>query len=116
MSAFFIQEITIGIKLTYTECLGTKLIQLKLLGTKLKYGVKDNDQIRSLPFKEILCVKILIEGLLMVVFMTNFLQVQFGQAQLPFSLNSYIIIYFILLYVAQACATYKELRERVWRA
>ena len=32
-----------------------------MLETKLKYSVKDNDQIYSLLFKEILCVKILIE-------------------------------------------------------
>ena len=44
-----------------------------MLRTKLKYSIKDNDQIRNLLIKEILCVKILIEGLLMVVFMTNFL-------------------------------------------
>ena len=88
---------------------------VKMLETKLKYSVKDNDQIHSLLFKEILCVKILI-GLLMVVFMTNFLQVQFGRAQLPCNPNSYIVIYFILLCVAQAYATHRELRERVWRA
>lgn len=71
-----------------------------MLRTKLKYIVKDNDQIRSLLIKEILCVKILIEGLLMVVFMTNFLQVQFDRAQLPCSTHSYIVIYFILLCIA----------------
>ena len=87
-----------------------------MLRTKLKYSIKDNDQIRNLLIKEILCVKILIEGLLMVVFMTNFLQVQFDKAQLPCSPNSYIVIYFILLCVAQAYATHRELRERVWRA
>ena len=79
-----------------------------MLGTKLKYSVKDNDQIHSLPFKEILCVKILIEGLLIVVFMTNFLQVQFGRAQLPCNPNSYIVIYFILLSIAQAYATHMQ--------
>ena len=52
----------------------------------------------------------------MVVFMTNFLQVQFDRAQLPCSTHSYIVIYFILLCVAQAYATHRELRERVWRA
>ena len=34
---------------------------VKMLETKLKYSVNDNDQIYSLLFKEILCVKILIE-------------------------------------------------------
>ena len=29
--------------------LGTKLIQLKVGGTKLKYGIKDKDQLCNLP-------------------------------------------------------------------
>ena len=44
---------------------------------------------------------------------THFVQARFKQARLPCGLNSCITLYFILLSIAQAHATYGEI-EKVW--
>ena len=49
----------------------------------------------------------------MPIFATHFLQTRFNQARLPCGLNSCIIFYFILLSMAQAHVTYREIEE-VW--
>ena len=51
--------------------------------------------------------------MLIPIFATHFVQARFKQAQLPCELNSCIILYFILLSMAQAHATYREIEE-VW--
>ena len=43
--------------------------------------------------------------------MTHFVQVRFKQAQLSCELNLCIILYFILLNIAQAHTTYGEIEE-----
>ena len=50
---------------------------------------------------------------LIPIFVTHFVQAWFNQAQLPCGLDSCIILYFILLIMAQAHATYGEIEE-VW--
>ena len=53
-------------------------------------------------------------GLMLIpIFATHFVQARFRQARLSCELNSCIILYFILLSVAQAHATYGEIEE-VW--
>ena len=53
-------------------------------------------------------------GLMLIpIFATHFVQARFKQARLPCELNSCIILYFILLSMAQAHATYGEIEE-VW--
>ena len=51
--------------------------------------------------------------MLIPIFATHFVQARFKQAQLSCELNSCIILYFILLSMAQAHATYGEIEE-VW--
>ena len=50
---------------------------------------------------------------LIPIFATHFVQARFKQARLPYDLNSYGILYFILLSMAQAHATYGKIEE-VW--
>ena len=52
-------------------------------------------------------------NLLIPIFATHFVQARFKQARLSCELNSCIILYFILLSMAQAYATYGEIEE-VW--
>ena len=49
MSTIFIQNITIKTKLTQHLNGMDQIVIIKRLWTKLKYGVKDKDQICSLP-------------------------------------------------------------------
>ena len=51
-SDFSIQEITIGTKLTWHWKIRDQTDTIKKLGTKLKYSLKDMDQICSLPTKK----------------------------------------------------------------
>ena len=51
--------------------------------------------------------------LLIPIFATCFIQARFKQARLSCELNSCIILYYILLSMAQAYATYGEIEE-VW--
>ena len=51
--------------------------------------------------------------MLIPIFTTHFIQARFKQARLPCKLNSCIILYFILLSMVQAHATYREIEE-VW--
>ena len=50
MSTIFIQEITVGTKLTQYQKVRDQIDTTERIETKLKYSVKDKDQICSLPF------------------------------------------------------------------
>ena len=53
-------------------------------------------------------------GLMLIpIFVTHFVQARFKQARLSCDLNSCIILYYILLSMAQAHTTYGEIEE-VW--
>ena len=49
MSTIFIQNITVKTKLTRHLNGMDQIVTIKMLGTKLKYNVKDRNQICSLP-------------------------------------------------------------------
>ena len=51
MSSIFIQDIIVGTKLTWDWKVRDQIDTIEKLGTKLKYGVNDRDQIYSLPKK-----------------------------------------------------------------
>ena len=60
-----------------------------------------------------LVLTLVVLTMLIPIFVTHFVQARFNQAWLPCGLNSCIILYFILLIMAQAHATYGEIEE-VW--
>ena len=49
MSLIFIQDIKVGTKLTWDWKVRDQIDTIEMLRTKLKYGIKDKDQIYSLP-------------------------------------------------------------------
>ena len=57
--------------------------------------------------------RVLMGLMLIPIFVTRFVQARFKQARLSCELNSCIMLYFILLSMAQAHATYGEIEE-VW--